>query len=34
MDYDEERECIKPRVGDADPWIRIWKELRLAEVEL
>ena len=23
-----EKECIKPRAGDADLWIRIWEELR------
>ena len=27
-----ERECIKPRAGDADLWIKIWEELHyLAE---
>ena len=23
-----EKECIKPRAGDADLWIKIWEELR------
>ena len=31
MDY-EESQCIKPRAGDADLWIKIWEELHgLAE---
>ena len=29
MGYGEERECIKPRAGDADLWIKIWDELHL-----
>ena len=24
-----ERECIKPRAGDADLWIKIWEDLHL-----
>ena len=32
MGYEEERESIKPRAGDACLWITIWEELRsLAE---
>ena len=27
MGYGEERNCIKPRAGDADLWIKIWEEL-------
>ena len=27
MGYEEERECVKPRAGDADLWIKIWDEL-------
>ena len=25
-----ERECITPRAGDADLWIKIWEELHLS----
>ena len=33
MDYEKrEKECIKPRAGDADLWIQSWAELHgLAE---
>ena len=32
MDNGGDRECIKPRAGDADSWIKIWEELHyLAE---
>ena len=27
LGYGEERECIKPRAGDADLWIKNWEEL-------
>ena len=27
MSYGEERECIKPKAGDANLWIKIWEEL-------
>ena len=27
MGHGEERECPKPRAGDADLWIKIWEEL-------
>ena len=27
MDYEKERECIKPSAGDADLWVTIWEEL-------
>ena len=23
----EKKECIKPRAGDADLWVKIWEEL-------
>ena len=31
MAYGVERECVRPKAGDADLWIKIWEELhRLA----
>ena len=27
MDYEKERDCIKPRAGDADLRIKFWEEL-------
>ena len=27
LDYEKEKECIKPRAGDADLWVQIWEEL-------
>ena len=27
MGYEEEKECIKPRTGDADLWVKIWEEI-------
>ena len=27
MDYEKERECMKPRAGDADLWVKNWEEV-------